>query len=422
MHAFFSDISLKRLLLAVVASVLLHAVLLGNLRIPLPKLLDKPKVVEIRLVNSQMKPAPAKAEPAAEKPLEPAPTQQEIAPEITPELFPKPITEIVTQTTAPLPEPAPVVAPTLDSDLQVNAEMEKPSVAILPDNPEAVVEQEEGDVMPHLRKNNNIGISKPLSTEEESAPQANTNEPANPQAYTFVLTEFDVFRNQIKSRAGTTKIEFRRLGEQYQLTSQIEAVGLASLVYPKLTQTSGGLVTGKGLMPTQYIYDFGGKADKSSQVDFDWSNRKAILRSAKGDKVVEITEGTQDFLSFMYQFMYVPPLNNMQIVMTNGKKIDTYDYLFLGEEILNLKFGQIKTFHIGRDSVKSDEKTELWLAQDYQFLPVKIRKTEKDGSVIEQVATSISTQEAIDTPNKNPTALAPIELTPTELTPIETRK
>ena len=411
MHAYFSDISLKRLLLAVIASVLLHAVLLGNLRIPLPAFAGKPKSIEVRFTQIQTKVAPAVAakpivEAAAEPIIEP-PTLEEIAPEPVVET-PEPAQSIVEEVPATPSEPQ--VAETIAQPEQRIEETPQ-------GNPEAVFAQEEGDVMPHLREKNNIGISKPLSTAEEAALQANTNEPVNPQAYTFVLTEFDVFRNGGKSRAGTTKIEFRQQGQHYQLTSQSEAVGLASLVYPKLRQTSGGLVSEKGLMPNQYIYDFGGKAGKSSQADFDWSNRKAILRSVKGDKVVDITEGTQDFLSFMYQFMYVPPLTNMQIVMTNGKKIETYDYHFIGEEVLNLTFGQIKTFHIGRDSVKSDEKTELWLALDYQFLPVKIRKTEKDGSVIEQIATGITTQEATDTPNKNPT-----ELTPTELTPTETKK
>ena len=41
-------------------------------------------------------------------------------------------------------------------------------------------------------------------------------EPANPQAYTFVLTEFDVFLNQSKSRAGIAKIEYRQQGNQHQ--------------------------------------------------------------------------------------------------------------------------------------------------------------------------------------------------------------
>jgi hypothetical protein len=44
--------------------------------------------------------------------------------------------------------------------------------------------------------------------------------------------------------------------------------------------------------------------------------------------------------------------------------------------------------HTGNDA---DEKTELWLAIDYQHIPVKIVKTEKEGRYYEFIATRIST-------------------------------
>jgi hypothetical protein len=53
--------------------------------------------------------------------------------------------------------------------------------------------------------------------------------------------------------------------------------------------------------------------------------------------------------------------------------------------------GELKTIHLLKGSTDED-KTEIWLATDYQYLPVKIRKTEKDGTVIEQVAIKIQPQ------------------------------
>ena len=43
--------------------------------------------------------------------------------------------------------------------------------------------------------------------------------------------------------------------------------------------------------------------------------------------------------------------------------------------------------HSGSDA---EDKTELWLAIDYQYVPVKIRKIEKNGDVVEMVATRIN--------------------------------
>ena len=51
--------------------------------------------------------------------------------------------------------------------------------------------------------------------------------------------------------------------------------------------------------------------------------------------------------------------------------------------------------HISRTG-QEDAKDDLWLAidklaTDKEYLPIKIRKTEKDGSVIEQIVTRINT-------------------------------
>jgi hypothetical protein len=49
--------------------------------------------------------------------------------------------------------------------------------------------------------------------------------------------------------------------------------------------------------------------------------------------------------------------------------------------------GALRTWHIAKSAADGDEKTELWLAVDYRYLPVKIRQTDKDGTVTEQIAT-----------------------------------
>jgi hypothetical protein len=156
-------------------------------------------------------------------------------------------------------------------------------------------------------------------------------------------------------------------------------------------QTSKGLLTSTGLQPNTYTYQYGDKTDKSRTANFDWQNKKLEMITAKGIKIEELPEGTQDLLSFMYQFMYVPPLEKMQINIANGKKLTTYDYSFEGEEALILPNGEFRTIHIVHMGNNLDEKTELWLAIDYQHIPIKIVKTEKEGRYYEFIATRIST-------------------------------
>jgi hypothetical protein len=140
-----------------------------------------------------------------------------------------------------------------------------------------------------------------------------------------------------------------------------------------------------------YLYQFGNKADKTRKADFDWLNKKVTLQTSSESKTEDLPDGAQDLLSFMYQFMYVAPLQTMQIPIATGKNLKIYDYGFEGEENINIALGELKTLHIVHSVVDSDEKTELWLALDYQYVPVKIRKIEKNGKVVEMVATRINT-------------------------------
>lgn len=218
---------------------------------------------------------------------------------------------------------------------------------------------------------------------------------AKPQPFTTVETDFDVLMNRNPERVGTAKIYYNKGADRrYELTWKVSATGFIGLLYPDLLQTSQGNITEFGLMPTFYLYKFGEREDKSYQASFDWVEKSVALQSTKGTKTVVMDSDAsaghiQDFLSFMYQFMFVPPLDEMQMYLTNGRKLGLYTYAFEGEETLELKFANVNTYHIKHAKTDSDEKTELWLAKDYRYVPVKIRKTEKDGTVIEQIATRL---------------------------------
>jgi hypothetical protein len=251
---------------------------------------------------------------------------------------------------------------------------------------EAVVETPVSDeVIPAPDDELEQGLSLPELSEEQ----------VKPKPYTMVETDFDVRMNDNAERVGTAKIHYAKGTEQtYELVWKVSATGLLGLVYPDLTQSSQGAITDAGLKPHQYLYKFGSREDKTYQADFNWTDQEVALHSSKGNKKMAIAADakagyTQDMLSFMYQFMFEPPLDEMQMYLTNGKKLDLYDYAFEGEETLELKFANVRTYHIQHAKVDSDEKTELWLAMDYRYVPVKIRKTEKDGTVIEQIATRL---------------------------------
>lgn len=253
-----------------------------------------------------------------------------------------------------------------------------------------------GQVTQVLQNNEPVVERLPAPTEQQ---ELLIGEPSYRKVYRTIETLFDV-RTDInasptQSAVGNASIVFKLDDDalHYQIESLIEPKGFAALFIADLAQTSRGLVGAQGLQPQQYDYAFGNKPDKTYRASFDWTNAQLNLESSKGVKQVPLKIGAQDLLSFMYQFMFVAPNADLQVMMTNGKKLAAYDYRFAGEEIIKTKMGDLNTIHLARAKATEDEKTELWLALDYRYAPVKIRKIEKSGKVYELLATQIKTEE-----------------------------
>jgi hypothetical protein len=232
-------------------------------------------------------------------------------------------------------------------------------------------------------------VAEPLWREEDRPAY---EEMARLLAPSFVDMDFDVKR---VNAFGSGRAHYRYQAEphgRYSLQSEIEAVGLASIAFAgKRIETSIGKITDQGLQPEAYRVDITSKPEKLQAANFDWVNHKLTLKTAKTEIVEDLPEGTQDFLSFMYQFMFVPPLERMAWPLTNGKMVRVYNYEFIAEEVITTKFGQINTYHIAKSSGDAEEKTDVWLAEDYRFIPIKILKITKDGSGYEFIATRIDT-------------------------------
>ena len=202
--------------------------------------------------------------------------------------------------------------------------------------------------------------------------------------YKKVVIDYDVRRSLDGSPVGVARTMYF-LGEnnQYTIKNEVEAKGFVSLFYwNKLQQTSDGIITPEGLKPKNYHYQFGSKIDNLAV--FDWESKKIITTTNGKISEFDMLEGSQDMLSFMYQFMFEPPLAKMKIYITNGKNYKPYDYSYIGEEVIETDIDKILTLHIAKFNYNNEERIDLWLAKDYKYLPIKIRKTEKDGSILDQ--------------------------------------
>jgi Protein of unknown function (DUF3108) len=344
----------KRLGFAIVISTVLHTIFFGNMDLSLPTLKKEMHLIEARIQMPKVVPQklemPQLEEIAIAEPksiIETSPTanvdELSLAPEVKP--------EVANDTVEATPKPEPIVPP------QNSDELAATEVPVQPVDMGLVI---------------------------------------NENAYQYVETEFDVRTAVDGGVEGKAKIIYNLVeNTQYQISWLTEGTGIMALLFPELLQTSEGKLTKFGLQPSHYLYQFGKKADKTRSASFDWQAKKVSLQTAKGVKTEDLPDGTQDLLSFMYQFMYVAPLQQMQLPIVNGKKLSIYDYSFEGEELVSSPLGELKTLHILHSGSNQEEKTELWLAIDYQYVPVKIRKIESDGSVVELLATHITTNRPV---------------------------
>ena len=372
----------KRLGIALCVSVLLHFFLVGKFYLLLPALKPELHTIEARLQmpKTVIKSAEA-AKPQAATPVEAKPEAPR--PKKTP---PKPVEPVEEVPAAPLQEALPIdnVAPTAEPP-------QKPMLS-----------------EPLARS----GDPTPTPADE---PQKDQQQPVdegmviNGNAYQHVETTFNVSTKIGGSPEGSATMTYNLLdGAHYQIKSVAKARGLAALLLSELLQTSEGELTKTGLRPSKFTYNYGDKASKSRVAMFDWQAKTVSMQTAVGMQSEPLPDQAQDLLSFMYQFMYVPPLHTMQIHIVNGKSLRTYDYSFEGENSIPLPMGEVNTIHIQHSNNETEEKIDLWLAVDYQYLPVKILKIDKNGKIVEFSASRISkvrplanASNKVDAANKN---------------------
>lgn len=340
---FFNNLSYRRMAIAIALSVLLHALLFGGFSWKLPDLNDNTTLIQAQLVQrtppklQALKPVPVKAK--------------------TP--VPKKVTKPIEE---PVIEPKPEAVPTTETRHSIIDDRNAPTEYIEPP-----VETASDPII--------VPADDPL-----------------PKPYTYVVSEFDAKRAQDASAAGTAKITYQTLPNlHYSLTSEMHAKGLLSLFIQERALISEGLITDKGLQPSSFKYQVKNNKEKTTSTVFDWQKKTVTFQTNKGDKQVPLPDGAQDLLSFMYQPMFVPPLNEIKYFVTNGRTMREYDYEFTGEETITTKLGALKTIHLHRTNDDGDEIIDLWLATDYLYLPVKITQTNKKGT-LELYITSLKTE------------------------------
>lgn len=253
----------------------------------------------------------------------------------------------------------------------------------------------EASGIPAETQEENTPVPAPLISTTETIPTpAQDTKPVLQLPPVNVEIEFALYKGTNGMKVGRATHTWQITNDTYVIRNVIEATGIFVMLKPgQLTQTSQGKITADGLEPDNFSDQRGQSADKIFNAQFDRQHQTLTYGRASEMTTVSLLPQTQDQLSFVYQFaLHAPFTGTVQFAMTNGRKIGTYTYQVIGEEILETELGKLQTLHLGKVHQPNDENAEVWLAKDHQYLPVKIRLTDKEGGVAEQIVTAIRTK------------------------------
>jgi hypothetical protein len=167
-------------------------------------------------------------------------------------------------------------------------------------------------------------------------------------------------------------------GHSYKLSETWKGKGLLSL-RGEATRSSQGAVVADGLRPQKFEDRRSGR--DTQRADFDPASKTPTLQR-------------QDRLSFIWNFAFAPPAAAAAtVIATDGKSATTYVFQAAGRERVKTPAGEFDALKlVKRRDNPQDKATEIWLAVDRQYIPVRILIVDKDGTRLDQLAAKISAQ------------------------------
>jgi len=200
-----------------------------------------------------------------------------------------------------------------------------------------------------------------------------------------IQATYDIYKAGI--RIGQIEEMYRRDKDRYTLTSTTRAVGLFALFKSgKIVVSSSGLIDAQGLKPLVFSAEHEHKEKDSRRAELDWDAKKFTLIYQEQRTVAALPDGTQDRLSAMYQFMFLPLQSpKLDFQMVNGNYLLSFHFDVSPGPTLKTPAGELSTLYLDNKAQAAKERTEIWLATQFHNLPCKMVITDADGGKITQI-------------------------------------
>jgi len=207
------------------------------------------------------------------------------------------------------------------------------------------------------------------------------------------MIRYHLFYGANRFMVGRSELAWDIEDGRYRLSTKGETVGLAALFYPfGMSSESAGRISATGFEPDFFRIDrTSRRGEKQLRVTFDRPAGVLRLSGPEGASEVPLRPSSLDLLSLICQLSVIRlEPGPMQFNLTNGRKLDTYAVEVGAHEVVDTPMGDLRTLYVKQVRKPGDEGIEVWLAVDFGYLPVRLRFTDRKGSIAgEQLVTAI---------------------------------
>ena len=208
---------------------------------------------------------------------------------------------------------------------------------------------------------------------------------------------FTLFYGNDRFYVGTAVQSWEAAADTYLLASEAETGGIVDLFWPqRLRYMSRGKITPRGLQPESFLASRTRRGrNEAAQARFDWNAGSLNYGYAREQKSAPLPAGTQDLMSFVFQYALAPPApGRYRVPITTGTRFEVYEIVVSSEERIETPLGTLRALPVRQLPRPGQESVEVWLAADYHHLPVRIRHFDREGIVSgEQVVSEIRVSE-----------------------------
>ena len=164
-------------------------------------------------------------------------------------------------------------------------------------------------------------------------------------------------------------------GRSYRLSETWKGKGMLAL-RGEAVRSSQGAVAADGLRPQKFEDKRPGR--ETRHAEFDPAAKTPTLQR-------------QDQLSFIWTFAFAPPREAVTMSVTDGNRVVSSTYQSAGHERVKTPAGEFDALKlVKRKDNPQDKATEIWLAIEQHYIPLRILVVDKDGKRLDQVAVKIT--------------------------------